>query len=157
MIELPSNALWALGLVLIVAAITIFWNMNLTSNARREPVSGLPAPEPATKVGADRRYKGMPVLAPVSPNVQEDEGSPVTGSQVVSTVEELVTSSADAAHLLIPDSEEADVLLELAWKSEVTGDFEGRDEYAKLVLARSDISSRQKERADAILLRANSV
>lgn len=157
MIELPSNALWALGLVLIVGAITIFWNMNLTSNARREPVSGLPTPEPATKVGADRRYKGMPVLAPVSPTVQEDDGSLVTGAQVVSAVEELPASSGDDAVVFIPDSEEADVLLELAWKSEVTGDFEGRNEYAKLVLARSDVSSRQKDRAEAILLRASSV
>lgn len=157
MIELPSDALWAIGLVLIVGAITIFWNMNLTSNARREPVSDLPNPEPVTKAGALRRYKGMPVLAPAPPTVQEEQDPPEAAAHVDSSPQGGTTKSVDEAYVMIPDSEDADVLLELAWKSEVTGDFEGRDEYAKLVLARSDVSSRQKDRAEAILLRASSV
>lgn len=90
----------------------------------------------------------MPVLAPAPPPVEI-----ILETETV-TVEEVKTEESKIDNLNeVPDCEDAERMLSLAWKLEVNGDFEGRDEFAGMVVENQDASPRQRDRAQAMLRR----
>lgn len=149
MIDVPSNLIWIVGLVLLVIALAFLWNLKLSNHASEAQHYEHP-PEMSHPVNEVRRYKGMPVLAPAPPPVEiilETETETVT-------VEEIKTEESKIDNLNeVPDCEDAERMLSLAWKLEVNGDFEGRDEFAGMVVEKQDASPRQRDRAQAMLRR----
>ncbi|ORL52117.1 hypothetical protein B7H18_08820 [Pseudomonas putida] len=146
-IDVPSNLIWIIGLVLLVMALAFLWNMKLSTHAAqslsldKQPESA----EPETEIP---KYKSMPVLAPAPPPVvlEIEHVAPE-----IEVVEDATDESTASVYEPIPDSDDAERMLDLAWKLEVHGDFEGRDEYAKLVLENVEASARQRDRAQAML------
>ncbi|WP_439126043.1 MAG: hypothetical protein ACNJA3_29520 (plasmid) [Pseudomonas rhizophila] len=147
MIDVPSNLIWIVGLVLFVIALAFLWNLKLSNHASKAQIYEHP-PEMSHPVNEVRRYKGMPVLAPAPPPVEI-----ILETETV-TMEEIKPDESKTDHLIeVPDCEDAERMLSLAWKLEVHGDFEGRDEFAGMVVEKSGASPRQRERAQAMLRR----
>lgn len=149
--DVSSNVIWIVGLVLLVLALAFLWNMKLSNHA--EPLLTLEKetePNGGDPEVTARRYQGMPVLAPAPPPVEivvedtaiEDEHA-----------EDITEQPSTAIYEETPDSDDAERMLELAWKLEVNGDYEGRDEFASMVVDKTDASPRQRDRAQAMLRR----
>ncbi|MBM5458924.1 hypothetical protein H8F21_15260 [Pseudomonas sp. P66] len=149
MIEIPSNLIWIIGLVLLVVALAFLWNLKLSTHAaqslslEKEPETAVPESDVEMP-----RYKGMPVLAPAPPPVVivVEETEPE-----MEKVEEARVEVKASVNEAIVDCDDAERMLSLAWKLEVHGDFEGRDEFAKIVLEKPEASPRQRDRAQAML------
>lgn len=151
MLDVPSNVIWIVGLVLLVLALAFLWNMTLSTHA--EPmirVDKEPEIMSQESEATSRRYKGMPVLAPASPpaEILLEEPQEIADQVIVIMAEPDLSTYED-----VPDCDDAERMLDLAWKLEVNGDFEGRDEYASMVATKTDASPRQRDRAQAMLRR----
>lgn len=147
-IDVPSNLIWIVGLVLLVIALAFLWNLKLSNHAS-EARYYEHTPETSHPVNEVRSYKGMPVLAPAPPPVEI-----VTEAETVTTAEEIKPEEYKIDNPNeVPDCEDAERMLSLAWKLEVNGDFEGRDEFAGMVVENPDASPRQRDRAQAMLRR----
>lgn len=147
MIDVPSNLIWIVGLVLLVLALAFLWNLKLSNHASGAQHYEHP-PEMSHPVNEVRRYQGMPVLAPAPPPVEI-----ILEAETVAEEEEIKPEESIDSLNEVPDCEDAERMLSLAWKLEVNGDFEGRDEFAGMVVDKSNASPRQRDRAQAMLRR----
>ncbi|OEC65665.1 membrane protein [Pseudomonas veronii 1YdBTEX2] len=148
MIDVPSNLIWIVGFVLLVIALAFLWNLKLSNHASEAQHYEHP-PEMSHPVNEVRRYKGMPVLAPAPPPVEI-----ILEAETIAAEEEIKPDESETDKLNdVPDCEDAERMLSLAWKLEVNGDFEGRDEFAGMVVEKPDASPRQRDRAHAMLRR----
>lgn len=150
-----SNYIWVLGLILSVVAAAILWINHMNTFATPRDLGEMRDADAQTTnkpIETEHRYKAMPSL---SPSVPVDE-VPAAEPEIESPIEEV--SELEALSLEtpnVPDNEDVEMNLKLADQLQVIGDFEGVDDYARLVLDDLKASSRQKERAQALLRRDN--
>ncbi|WP_409286981.1 hypothetical protein [Pseudomonas guariconensis] len=141
------------GLILFVIAIALLWMMKLNSIAKQHT-----APDDSTlqhnlrAESVQRHFDGMPVLAPIRQQVPVEEGEPAN-LQDLSEQQERVVVVAPAPDLIatnIPDDEQVQRMLEIVEQLDIIGDYEGRDEYLKLILENQAASPGQRARANAM-------
>lgn len=149
MIDVPSNVIWIVGLVILVCALAFLWNNRMSNHvATGLRLENEPHQQTVETVIDPHRYKAVPGLTPAAPVVtmvieEEPAGTcPAEDSLVIQD---------PAAPDEFPDDDDAERMLNLAWMLEVHGDFEGRDEFSRMVIESTDASPRQRDRAQALL------
>jgi hypothetical protein len=150
-----SNYIWVLGLILSVVAAAILWINHMNTFATPGDVGEVRDPETHTTskpVETEHRYKAMPSLSPTIAAAEV----PADHDVEEKLVEDVLAAETKVLEVHdIPDNEDVELNLKLADQLQVIGDFEGVDDYARLVLDDDKASLRQKERAQALLRRDN--
>lgn len=149
MIDVPSNVIWIVGLVMLVCALAFLWNNRMSNHvASVVRLENEPHQQIVETVIDPHRYKAVPGLTPAAPAVTIENDEEPAG---ICQAEESVLNQDQAVQDDFPDNEDAQRMLNLAWMLEVHGDFEGRDEFSRMVIESTEASPRQRDRAQALL------